>query len=414
MAETFTVTTSQGCEEILAGELRRMGLQRVVRERGAVRFMGPLRDGLRACLWSRVGSRVLLRLARFDAPAAEALYQGVAAIPWTDHLSPDETLRVDFAGRSRTIRDERFGALTTKDAIVDAIRARAGRRPDVARTAPDVLVNVHLRDGVATVSLDLSGESLHLRTPGRQTGAAPLKETLAATMLLVGDWPRRARDGQPMVDPLCGSGTIALEAAAIAHDLAPGLARTRWGFTSWLSRDDSVWAELVDEAAERRFAGAERPCAVYGSDVDGGAIALARANAAPFRFAGLSFERRALADLQQPPGPPGLLVTNPPFGERLDSVERAAALYRTLGDILRRRLLGWHALVLAPAGPLSKELGLRPRARHVVFNGPLECRLLDVAISPTAPRGLLPALRGTTAAPESSRGSGRPSTGRPR
>ena len=385
MAETFTVTTSRGSEEVLARELRRMGLQRVVVEQGAVRFLGPLRDGLRACLWTRIGSRVLLRLARFDATDADALYQGVAAIPWIDHLSPDGTLRVDFAGTSREIRDERFGALKTKDAIVDSIRARAGRRPDVARDEPDVLVNVHLRSGVATVSLDLSGSSLHLRTPGRRTGAAPLKETLAATLLHLADWPRRARAGEPLVDPLCGTGTIAIEAAAIAGDLAPGLARPQWGFSRWLGRDESVWQELVAEAEERRRARPERGALVLGSDADARSLGLARANARSLGLEGIRFERRPLAELRPPEGPTGIVVTNPPYGERLESVDRAAEIYRELGDVLRRHMLGWNAFVLAPLGPLTRSLGLRPSARHIVFNGPIECRVLEVAIAATAP-----------------------------
>lgn len=389
MTHTFTVTTARNSEEILALELRRLGLQRVAVEHGAVRFRGPLRDGLRACLWCRTGSRVLLRLARFEASDGDALYQGVAALPWTDHLSPDGTLRVDFTGRSRAIRDERFGALRTKDAIVDAIRARTGRRPNVARVAPDVLINVHLRNGVVTLSLDLSGESLHRRTPGRRTGAAPLKETLAASMLLRADWPRRARAGQPFVDPMCGSGTLALEAAGMALDVAPGLLREHWGFTRWLGRDDLAWTALRAEALERRRAARARSCSIYGYDADGRAVAIARENAARLGLGTARFERRLLAELRPPneATTPGLIVTNPPFGERLASSAEAAALYRQLGDVLRRRMLGWDAFVLAPAGPLSRALGLRTRARHVLFHGSLECRLLEVGISRTPPLG---------------------------
>jgi 23S rRNA (guanine2445-N2)-methyltransferase / 23S rRNA (guanine2069-N7)-methyltransferase len=386
VAETFTVTTGRGGEEVLARELRRIGLQRVVPERGAVRFLGPLRDGLRACLWSRVGSRVLLRLARFEAMDADALYEGVAAIPWQDHVAPDGTLRVEFVGTSRAIRDERFGAVRTKDAVVDVIRARAGRRPDVAREHPDVAIHVHLKNNVATLSLDLSGASLHLRTPGRRTGVAPLRETLAATMVLLADWPRRSREGQPFVDPMCGSGTLVLEAAGIAHDVAPGLARSHWGFTRWLGRDEAAWRDLVAEAEERRSAGRSPRSDVLGTDRDARAIGLARENAKRRGLAGVRFETRPLEQLRPHGDRPGLLVTNPPFGERLSTLD-AAALYRSLGDALRQRMLGWDAFVLAPVGPLAKSLGLRVGARHILFNGPLECRLLEVGISTTAPRG---------------------------
>jgi 23S rRNA (guanine2445-N2)-methyltransferase / 23S rRNA (guanine2069-N7)-methyltransferase len=386
VAETFTVTTSRGCEDVLALELKRMGLQRVVPERGAVRFLGSLRDGLRACLWSRVGSRVLLRLARFEAMSADALYEGVAAIPWQDHLSPDGTLRVDFAGTSRAIRDERFGALKTKDAVVDVLRARTGRRPSVDRDEPDLAIHVHLRNNVATVSIDLSGAALHLRTPGRRAGPAPLKETLAATVLLLADWPRRARAGEPFVDPMCGAGTIVLEAAAIAHDLAPGLGRKHWGFTRWLGQAESIWSELVAEAEERRRAGRDRPAVIHGSDADGRAVGLARENAKRLGLERVAFERRPLERLRPVGDRPGLVATNPPYGERLGSVDEAIALSRALGDALRRHMLGWDAFVLAPVGPIARSLGLRIAARHVVYNGPIECRVLALAISPTAPR----------------------------
>ena len=273
---------------------------------------------------------MLLRLARFEAMSADALYQGVAAIPWQDHVAPDGTIRVEFVGTSRAIRDERFGAVKTKDAVVDVIRTCKGRRPDVAREHPDVAIHVHLRNNVATVSLDLSGSSLHLRTPGRRTGVAPLKETLAATMLLLADWPRRSRDVQPFLDPMCGSGTLVLEAAGIAHDLAPGLARSHWGFTRWLGRDDAAWRDLVGEAEERRRAGCSRRSAIHGSDRDARAIGLARENAKRLGLGlpGLQFEVRPLEQLRPKGERPGLLVANPPYGERLATIESAAAPHR--------------------------------------------------------------------------------------
>ncbi len=386
----FTVTVSRHCEEILAAELRRMGLQRVVVEPGAVRFTGRLRDGLRACLWSRVGSRVLLRLGRFEAMSADALYAGVASISWADHIPAQGTLRVDFVGTSSAIRDERFGAQKAKDAIVDTIRRSAGVRPDVDREHPDMTVNVHLRNNVVTVALDLSGAPLHLRTPGRQAGAAPLKETLAAALLQLADWPRRAVAGEPLIDPLCGSGTIVLEAAGMAHDVAPGLVRERFGFTRWLGHDSSAWEELVTEALERRRAGLERPVTIEGGDIDESALIAARTNAHHLGLESVRFSRQSLDQLRPTGTQPGLVVTNPPYGERLDDPAIAIELQRALGDVLRRHMLGWDAFVLVPLGPVSRALGLRPRARHPLFNGPIDCRLLEVGIAATAPARLAP------------------------
>ncbi len=386
----FTVTVSRHCEEILARELRRMGLQRIVVEPGAVRFTGRLRDGLRACLWSRVGSRVLLRLGRFEAMSADALYAGVATLPWTDHIPPRGTLRVDFVGTSNAIRDERFGAQKVKDAIVDTIRRAAGVRPDVDREHPDITIHVHLRNNIVTVALDLSGAALHLRTPRRHAGAAPLKETLAAALLQLADWPRRAAAGDPLIDPLCGSGTIVLEAAGMAHDVAPGLVRERFGFTRWLGHDPGTWDELVAEAEERRRIGLDRPVAIEGLDIDESALVAARANAHQLGLASVRFSRQSLDDLRPSGTPPGLIVTNPPYGERLDDPAAAIELQRALGDVLRRHMLGWDAFVLVPLGPVSRALGLRPRARHPLFNGPIECRLLEVGIAATAPARLVP------------------------
>ncbi len=362
-----------------------MGLQRVVAESGSVRFSGPLRDGLKACLWSRAASRVLLRLCRFEAMDADALYEGVAALPWTEHLSPDGTLRVDFVGRSLAIRDERFGAQKVKDAIVDSIRSRLGRRPNIDREEPDLIVNAHLRNNLVTISLDLSGDSLHLRTPGRQIGMAPLKETLAAHVLLQADWPRRARAGESLIDPMCGSGTFALEAAGMALDSAPGLVRTRFGFTRWLGHDGAVWSELVAEAWERSRAGANEPCRIHARDIDPSAVSMAEQNAYGLGLSGIEFSCQPFEDMRPVGDRPGLIVANPPYGERLESTETAEAIYRSLGNTLRQQMLGWDAFILAPMGRVSHSLGLKPRARHLVFNGPRECRLLEVAISETAP-----------------------------
>jgi 23S rRNA (guanine2445-N2)-methyltransferase / 23S rRNA (guanine2069-N7)-methyltransferase len=386
-AEIFTATVSRGAEPTLVQELRQIGLQRVVEERGAVRFMGPLRDGLRACMWSRVASRVLLRVARFQAGDADELYAGLRAIDWSDHLAPHGALWVDFVGVSKTIRNSQFGARLTKDAIVDKLRTPQGVRPRVDRDRADVRVHVHLRHAVATVSIDLSGMSLHWRTPGRTVGEAPLKETLAATMLMLCDWPARARDGAPFIDPMCGSGTILLEAAGMARDIAPGLMRAPddWGFARWRGHQPKLWAALLDEAKQRAAEGASAPSVLMGSDIDPSAVAMTRDNARRLQLWELSVSCAPLSSLSAPDGPPGLLLTNPPYGERIGT--EIAALYENLGDLMRRRLLGWSAGVLVQAGPHSKQIGLRTSRRHILFNGPLECRLLTFDISPNAPQG---------------------------
>jgi len=390
-AETFTATTSRGAEPVLARELRKLGLQRVQEERGAVRFMGPLRDGLYACLWSRVASRILIRLSRFEASSAEALYAGLQEIDWSQHLAPDGALWVDFVGVSKALRNSQFGARLTKDAIVDQLRTPRGTRPRVDREHADVRVHVHLRHAVATVSIDLSGQALHWRTPNRMVTDAPLKETLAATLLHLCDWPSRARDGAPFVDPMCGSGTILLEAAGIARDLAPGLnrPRDRWGFSRWRGHDPATWSTLRAEARERASAGQSAPNRIVGSDIDPEAIRVTRNNARRLNIDGITVRTAPISALTPPPGcAPGLLIANPPYGERIG--DRVGELFEALGDRLRWHMLGWSVGVLVPAGPLSKRIGLRTDRRHILFNGPLECRLLTFDISDQAPRGEKP------------------------
>lgn len=391
--QTFQAIVSRGAEDACAQELRQLGLQRVVPERGAVRFLGPLADGYRACLWSRIASRILLRLDRFHATTPEELYAGVQRLDWSQHLAPAGTLWVDFVGTSRLIRHTNFGAQRTKDAIVDRLRTPSGVRPSIERESPDLRLHVHLGDGAVTVSVDLSGEALHWRTPDRHMTEAPLKETLAATLLGLAGWRRRARQGAPLVDPMCGSGTIVLEAAGIAQDLAPGLHRppARWGFARWRGHDAGVWLALIAEARERRAAGAGRAVQVWGADRDPEALRVTHHNAQQLGLAdAIRLKRAPVEALRPPPGAegPGLVVTNPPYGARMGEDDPALVdLYRQLGDALRWEMLGWSAHVLAPAGPLSHAVGLRSQQRHILHNGPLECRLLSFEIHPEAPTG---------------------------
>ncbi len=394
MPTTFVATTTRGAEAVLAAELAAVGCRDLREERGAVRFSGPLSDGYRACLWSRIASRILLQLDRFPVRSAEDLYRGVRRSPWAVHIDPRGTLAVDFVGSSAAIRDARFGAMKTKDAIVDRVRDDRGRRPGVDLRQPDLRINVHLRRGWATLSLDLSGEPLHRRGWGREAGPAPLKETLAAALLWLADWPAVAAAGAALVDPVCGSGTFALEAAGIALNRAPGLARRRWGFSRWLQHDERTWRRLCRSAAEAARPPDQAP-PILGCDLDPGMVRLARQNATR---AGLEdavrLVRRDLEDLSPPRGAAtGILVANPPFGERLSDARTAGALYGRLGDLLRRRFPGWTGWILAGSPALAKEVGLKPAVRHIVHNGPLECRWLGYPISETPVIGSGPGWR---------------------
>jgi len=365
---------------VLADEVRSAGGAEVRQVRAGVSFAGDLRCAYSVCLWSRTASRVMLSLGRVGATSADVLYEAVKAMPWEKHLSPDGTLAVDFATDTNpAFRNTMFGAQRVKDGIVDRLRELTGRRPSVDTSAPDVRVNVRVRSGKATVSIDLSGDALHrrgYREAGVQ-GEAPLKESLAAATLLLAGWREIARAGGAMLDPLCGSGTLLIEGAWIAGDVAPGLIRSRWGFDGWLGHDAETWDDLLAEADERAEAGLASLPSILGSDADPRAIDLALANVARAGLKGrVQVEVRDVGSLEAPEGvSAGLVVTNPPYGERLGDSDTALELYRTLGARLRTTLPGWHYAVLAGDEDHAAALGIVPASTHALFNGAIPIRL---------------------------------------
>jgi len=379
----FFASCPPGVADLTAVELRACGATHTRELKLGVLFEGTLESAYRACLWSRTASRILMPLGNFPATTPEALYEGVAAIDWTRHLAPNGTLAIEFGGSSAGIKHTHFGALKTKDAIVDQLRERTGTRPSVELERPDIRLDVRLDRDRATLSLDLSGESLHRRAYRARGVAAPLKENLAAAVLLRSGWPVIAESGE-FVDPMCGSGTLVIEAAMMALDIAPGLLRSYFGFIGWRGHDRELWQGLVDEARGRREATASRRIVLRGYDSDAAAIRAAIENSERAQLRGfVHFERRELEQLvRQSEAPTGLLATNPPYGERIGDQERLQALYATLGQKLREQFPGWKAAVLTGNPPLAKALGIQARRSHTLFNGRIECRLLRFEIVP--------------------------------
>ncbi|HSY04704.1 MAG TPA: bifunctional 23S rRNA (guanine(2069)-N(7))-methyltransferase RlmK/23S rRNA (guanine(2445)-N(2))-methyltransferase RlmL [Steroidobacteraceae bacterium] len=393
----------RGFADLLARELTACGAVETRERSNGVAFTGGLECAYRACLWSRVASRVFLEVARFEARDAQEFHAAVRAIDWTLHLGPTATLACDFSGRHPAITHTHFGALKLKDGIVDALRAATGTRPDIAPERPDVRVHAHAHGTAITLSIDLAGESLGRRGYRHGAGEAPLKENVAAGVLLRAGWdtlaqraagaPQRgaaAAAAAAFLDPLCGSGTLCIEAALIAADRAPGLTRDYFGFLGWRGHDAALWAQLRVEAGERARQGEARALQVYGSDRDAVAVAAARANAVRAGLAQrLHFEVAPLAAAAPPPGfsaGPGLLCTNPPYGVRLGERAAVGVLHRELGARLRERFQGWEAAVLTGAPELGSELGLRAWRTHAVWNGGIECRLLRIRVSPESER----------------------------
>lgn len=252
------VTCARGLEPLLVDELKTLGLSGVAERGGGVTAAGTWADAYRACLWSRLASRVLLPLDFFEIADADALYEGAKRIDWTAWFDVDSSFAIDVAGRSNTVTHTHFAALRVKDALADRFRDVHGRRPNVDADDPDVLIHVHLHGAQATISLDLSGESLHRRGYRLATGGAPLKENLAVAILIRSGWPAVFARGGSLFDPMCGSGTLLLEAALMAGDVAPGLMRTRHGFLALTTCEIENWRALMDEAKARRETGAER------------------------------------------------------------------------------------------------------------------------------------------------------------
>jgi 23S rRNA (guanine2445-N2)-methyltransferase / 23S rRNA (guanine2069-N7)-methyltransferase len=374
----YFATCAKGLEYLLVDELAALGAINPREALAGVHFEGDLALAYRACLWSRLASRILLPLAEFDAPEDTALYHAVRAIDWSAHLSEHGTLAVDANLFASQLSHERYAEQRVKDAIVDQLRERFGARPSVDTETPDLRVNLAVKRDRATLSLDLAGASLHRRGWRQGQGAAPLKENLACAVLIRGGWPEIHRAGGSLLDPMCGSGTLLIEGARMAADVAPGLGREYFGLLGWRGHDAATWNALLHEARARAEAGlAALSRRFFGFDTDPEAIAVARRNA---RAAGvgdhIAFEVGAVATLVPPTqAAAGLVVCNPPYDERLAA---DASLYREFGGALRRGFAGWRAAVLTGDDELGRALGLRAEKRYTLYNGALKCSLIRI------------------------------------
>ena len=379
----FYASCGKGLEYLLADELQALGCARATAAVAGANAEGNLDDAQRAVLWSRLASRVLWPIADFDCPDEHALYAGAAAIDWPAHVDAAMTIAVDAHVSGSAITHARYAAQRVKDAVVDVLRERSGARPDVDVEAPDVRLNLVVRKGRAIVSIDLGGGPMHRRGWRVAQGDAPMKENLAAAVLLRGAWPQLYAEGGALLDPMCGSGSLLIEGALMAADIAPGLLRHRDAPpTRWKGFDATAWETLVAEARTRADAGraALRP-AFHGSDLDPHAIQSAQRNAMEAGVAdAISLQAADVRAMPERPEPRGLVACNPPYDARLAA---DPALYRALGDALRRAAPGWRASLLCGDDMLARATGLRAAKTYQVFNGAIECTLL--VADPVAP-----------------------------
>ena len=368
--ERFFATCPRGLELILAGELRVLGAEKVHAVGGGVQFGGDFFLCYRANLESRVASRILWQVATDRYRDEEDIYRSAYALPWTDWFDGARTIRADISATKSPLTSLNFVTLKIKDAVCDKIRRLTGRRPSVDTRKPDISIQGHLTDRDFSLYLDTTGEPLFKRGTRMATGEAPLRENLAAGILRLTGW----EPGIPLLDPMCGSGTILLEAALMALDIATGLGRD-FAFEKFKNFDGRRWRELLQRSQARQRP--KTPLAIYGSDLSGDALKAARANLAASGLEKLvSLKQANVLEIARPANE-GIIVTNPPYGVRLGEQQELAKFYPKLGDALKKNFAGWRAYILSADLRLPKLIRLAASKRTPLFNGALECRLFE-------------------------------------
>ncbi|HEY5716097.1 MAG TPA: bifunctional 23S rRNA (guanine(2069)-N(7))-methyltransferase RlmK/23S rRNA (guanine(2445)-N(2))-methyltransferase RlmL [Psychromonas sp.] len=377
---SYFIPTAKGLAPLLEVELKEMGIENPVQMNGGVKFDGTLEQGYKVCLWSRFASRVLLKLSEFKVLDSMDLYLGCSNIPWETHFDVDKTFSIDFSGTNDEIRNTQFGALKIKDAIVDRFRKKFDQRPNVEKRDADIRFNGRLWKDKATIYLDLSGSPLHLRGYRTIAGEAPLRETLAAGIVKRSGW-----QGEALLDPMCGSGTLIIEAAMMALNIAPGSLRQTFGFEKWKQHDNECWQTLKTSAqVYARRAVNKCETRFYASDLSKDMIEIARKNAQRAGVAELIEFSVADAKKVLPPAEldTGMIITNPPYGERLGSFSDTITLYTELGYHFKEAFAGWNLSIFAMDTELLSCLGMRAAKSFKFFNGPIECVLKNYRISP--------------------------------
>ncbi len=368
--ERFFATCPRGLELLLADELRRLKAEKIHAVGGGVQFVGEFFLCYRVNLESRLASRILWQVGSGAYQSEEDVYRAAYAPQWSDWFDPARTIRVDVSATKSPLASLNFVTLKIKDAVCDKIRRVTDRRPSVDTRAPDISIQGHLTDRDFTLYLDTTGEPLFKRGHRAAAVEAPLRENLAAGMLRLAAWS----PGIPLLDPMCGSGTILREAALMALDVAPGLGRD-FAFEKFKNFDGRRWRELLQQVTARQKPRTPQP--IYGSDLSGDALKAAQAN---FSAAGLekvvSLKRSDVLNLVAP-AQEGVIVTNPPYGVRLGELQQLAEFYPKLGDVLKKQFTGWRAYILSADMRLPKLIRLAASKRTPLFNGALECRLFE-------------------------------------
>ena len=373
----FLITAAKGLDELLLEELATLCPQAQLKSKpGQVIMFASLEDAYRVCLWSRLANRVLLKLSDGELKSAEDVYNIADQVNWPSHFGLQQTFVVDFNGTNKLINNTQFGALKIKDAIVDQFATFYESRPSVQKIAPDIRVHARLWRDKLTVYLDLSGRSLHQRHYRHKTGLAPVKEHIACAMLIRSGWTKNQQS--VLLDPMCGAGTIVIEAALMAANIAPGLKRDNWGFSHWQQHNKTLWQNLLDEAQAQIVTPAKT---IYANDIDAGVLALAKENAHHadvFDF--IHFSRQDVSHFSLQDTAPGYIVSNPPYGERLSDTAQLFPLFKQWGSHLKQTFKHWHLSLLTSNRELLRQMKLSAKKEYQLMNGKLECQLVNFVL----------------------------------
>ena len=366
-------TTARGFEELLKSELTELGAQDAKVAQGGVHYWADDETLYRTLLWSRLSSRILLPIVQAKVFSDLDLYSAVVGVNWLDYFDEKVHFFVDFNGTNQEIRHTQFGAMRVKDGIVDYFARHGRARPNVDKEQPDIRIHAYLNRDDVVLSLDLSGDALHMRGYREDTGKAPLRETLAAAIVLRSGWQR----GTPLVDPMCGSGTLLIEAAQMEAQIAPQLYRLHWGFDFWQGHNQAAWEKVKEEALALAEAEKQRENSphFYGFDLDHRVLQKAKQNAKNAGVAHLmQWQQGDVAAIKNPsPNVAGTVICNPPYGERLGTTPALIALYSVFGQRLKQQFAGWNASIFSGEPSLLDCLRLRSHRQFKAKNGPLDC-----------------------------------------
>jgi len=383
------ITGHKGFETLLFHEIRQILREReakITKRYGGVEVLGGIECAYRLCLYSRLSNRVFCELRQFKVEDEEQLYEAIHELDWSEHLAPDNSFAVSATLSRSNMDHTHYASLKVKDAIVDQFRERFNSRPSIEKQHPDIHIHLNIHRNQASLSLDLSGESLHRRGYRSEHSGAPLKEHLAASIIAYAGWTREVAKTHRFIDPMCGSGTFVIEAAMIAANIAPGLDRTYFGFSKWLQHDVSLWQACLQEA-EKQIDHSLKP-AIFGSDYDNRAIEISRANAARAGVEDLiQFTHQDISDLQfEEDHRPAVIICNPPYGERLQSERGLASLYSDMGNSLRQ-FAPANVHIISANPDLLHRLRLKRVSKKAVKNGPIDCVLAGFEIELEATPG---------------------------